>query len=592
MSRPSAPAAPAELLARAGLVEPPQPVGALRLVIAGTADLHGHVRGWDYYRDVPDRRVGLSRVATLVSALRAHYGSDRVVLLDAGDTVQGSPLTWYAATGELPGPHPMATAMRELGYTAAALGNHDVEYGFDLLDRFAGGVDFPVLGANSTGPHALAGSLTIERSVAGFPPIRVGVVGLTNPGIAVWTKDVVAGRLEIGDIVAAGQAAVDELAGADVVVATVHAGTCPFSSYGDALPWLENAAVPLAEQVPAIDAVLAGHAHADIDEIRVPRRGAPDAVVTEPGCFGRRLSVMHLDLVPGRDGWQLVSTHAQLLDASVAGEDPAVVAAVRSAHEQTRRQLGEVLGAADRPLDLADAPWRANAGLELIAQVIGAEALPHLPAPSTGAPRTGVVAVVSPLRRQTRWAAGPIRARDLAALYRFDNRLAAVELTGAQLRDYLEWSARYFRPARPGEAALTPERLLRNPVPDAPSGLPDYDYDVAIGVDGPLGYDVDCARPIGDRVRDLRFRSAPVRPDDRFEVIVTGYRANGSRNYPHVATAPVHWRSERFVRAMLHDHVRRTGLVRLANPTGPGWRLTVDGVPVAGTVTASSPAAP
>jgi len=594
------------VLTGAGFVDPaPHPRATARVVVAGTSDLHGVVRSWNYDSDEPDPRVGLAKVATLVRALRSHYGEERVLLLDAGDTLQGTPMMWFAANGRLPaGPHPMTSAMREVGYTAAALGNHDVEYGFDVLESFTSTCGFPVLATNASGPRAAgmmrgliveAAAVRVESSPSSSstaeqpgPPraVRVGVIGLTNPGIPVWTKLVVDGQLDVGDLVSAASTTATELlaAGAELIVVTAHSGTCPFSSYGDVVPWLENAATLVAEHVPGVVAVLAGHAHADVPEVRVERADGTVAVVTEPSCYGQRLSVIHLDVADTDGRWDVVAASAQTLDTSVAVEDARVVAAVDVPHRATRVLLSTRVGELDADLDLSGPLWRHCPPMELIARVVGQAALAGM-GPSAPTGLRGVVGVVSKVYRGGVLRAGAMRARDVGALYRFDNRLVTVALTGLQLREYLDWSARFFKPAV--DPTTDPDTLLRASVPDAPFGLPDYDFDIAVGVGSLIGYDIDVARPVGARVRRLTIDGVAVADTDAFAVVLTEYRHNGSRNYPHVRTADVLWRSEGYLRDLVEAYVRRVGVVDVAALTRPGWRLTVGDEALTGTVASS-----
>ncbi len=129
------------------------------LTVMGTTDLHGHVFNWDYYKDAEyqdpvSNAQGLARVSTLVNRIRAERGRENTLLLDAGDTIQGTPLTYYYAKVDpitaKGGPvHPMAQAMNAIGYDAVALGNHEFNYGIETLRKFEEQCDFPLLGANA-----------------------------------------------------------------------------------------------------------------------------------------------------------------------------------------------------------------------------------------------------------------------------------------------------------------------------------------------------------------------------------------------------------------------------------------------------------
>ena len=226
------------------------------ITVLGTTDLHGNVMNWDYfanrdYRDSAGNDIGLAKVSTLVSAIREERGAANVMLIDAGDTIQGTPLAYYYARidpiTDGASVHPMAEAMNIIGYDAAALGNHEFNYGIDTLRVFQEQLDFPLLGANA---------VDAATKLPAFPPyfiksftmpdgkvVKVGVLGLTNPGIAIWDKANVEGRMEFPGLVEQAKIFVPRLrkAGADIVVVSAHSGADTSSSYGDALPYPENA---------------------------------------------------------------------------------------------------------------------------------------------------------------------------------------------------------------------------------------------------------------------------------------------------------------------------------------------------------------
>ncbi len=222
-----------------------------RLTVLGTTDLHGNVYNWDYFnnREYTDRSnndVGLAKASTLIKAIRAEVGADTCITLDAGDTIQGTPLAYYYAkidpiTGG--STHPMAAAMNAVGYDAAALGNHEYNYGLDTLRAFEKQLDFPLLSANSvdwrTGAPVFKPWVIKTVKVRGQKPIKVGILGLVTPGVAIWDKANVEGKVRFPGIVEQAKVFVPRLkaAGADVVIVSCHSGSKTGSSYGDALPY-------------------------------------------------------------------------------------------------------------------------------------------------------------------------------------------------------------------------------------------------------------------------------------------------------------------------------------------------------------------
>ena len=347
------------------------------LTVMGTTDLHGNVFNWDYYLDAEyddaaHNDVGLAKVASLVRAVRSERGRSNSLLLDAGDTIQGTQLAYYYARVE---PitksrlHPMAAAMNELGFDAAVLGNHEFNYGIPLLSTFAAQLEFPLLGANAideaTGTPAFAPYVIIPVRPAGAPlPLRVGVLGLTNPGIAIWDKAQVEGRMSFPGLVetAATWVPVIRAAGADVVVVAAHSGADVYSSYGDALPCPENASSLVAEQVPGIDAILVGHSHVEIAEriVTNSQTGQP-VVLSQPAYWGMRLSMIELDLSwSALTGWRVRERRAHVLDSSHAEEDVEIVRLLKSDHDKVLTYVGAAIGRCTRDFVRGDGSVRGH----------------------------------------------------------------------------------------------------------------------------------------------------------------------------------------------------------------------------------------
>ena len=157
------------------------------------------MRGWDYFADAPDTLRGLARAATIVDSVR-RASPGRVVLVDAGDLLQGSPLTYVAARVDYAAPHPVIAAMNAMHYDAAAVGNHEFNYGLPTLTRAVGRGDLSPPRRQRLPPRRLARLPRVahRRTRDG---IRIAIVGATNPGAMVWDRDNLTGRLEIRDIV-------------------------------------------------------------------------------------------------------------------------------------------------------------------------------------------------------------------------------------------------------------------------------------------------------------------------------------------------------------------------------------------------------
>jgi 2',3'-cyclic-nucleotide 2'-phosphodiesterase/3'-nucleotidase len=580
----------ASALAAAGWVAAPEKASAaaggvgksVTITIMGTSDIHSHAVNWDYYKDAAytDKAgnvVGLSRVASVVNQIRADRGRDRTLLFDAGDTIQGTPLGFYYATVEpittTGAVHPMAAQMNALGYDAVALGNHEFNYGLEFLDTWISQMDAPVLGANAVHAGTTVPAYTPYTiktlNVKGYKPIRVGVLGLTNPGIVIWDKAHVSGTLEVLDIVETAKRWVPVIRdqGVDLLVVSVHSGDSGTSSYGTDLP-NENAAGILAEQVPGIDAILFGHAHKDIPQRFVTNaQTGQQVVLSEPMCWGQRLSVFDIELQQVKGKWTVVSRKSTNLNTNTVQDDPAMVALVQAQHDAVVSYVNKPVATSTEELSAAESCWKDTAILDYVNKV----QVDTVTKAIAGTPEAAlpVVSIAAPFNRQATFPAGEVTIRDVAGLYIYDNTLMASVLTGAEIKDYLEYSAKYFQQVAPG-APVDPASWTNA------LNTPDYNYDQFSGV----VYDVDISQPQGSRIQNLSWNGAPVDPAQKFVVAVNNYRQSGGGGFPHIATAPVVYNAQVAIREAIVAYASAAGTIDPADFHVVNWRLTRNGTPV------------
>ncbi|RAJ43719.1 2',3'-cyclic-nucleotide 2'-phosphodiesterase/3'-nucleotidase [Kitasatospora sp. SolWspMP-SS2h] len=555
--------------------------------VMGTTDLHGHVLNWEYftdseYDDAAHNDVGLAKVSTLVEQVRKEKGRGRTLLIDAGDTIQGTQLSYYYAriepiTGKRPPRHPMAAAMNAMGYDAAALGNHEFNYGIPLLRAYQRQLDFPLLGANAVNVKdekpAFPPYVIRELHLGHGRPVRVGILGLTNPGIAIWDKANVQGQLAFPGIpeIAAKWVPKVRAAGADVVVITAHTGVDGSSSWGDQLPYAENAGAEIAATVPGVDAILVGHAHKEVPQrIVVNTATGKNVVLSEPALWGERLTCFDFEVEYARGRWTVTGVSARLLNSNTVAEDPKIVKLVKDQHRKVVAYVNQVIGTCKETLSIAESRFRDTPIIDLIGRV-QADAVRGALA---GGPYAAlpVLAQAAPFNRTAVIPAGQVKLRDAAGLYIYENTLEARVLTGAQLKDYLEYSAKYYAQVAPGAP------IDRDALTNA-GNTPDYNYDSIYG----LSYDIDIAQPVGSRITGLSHQGAPVDPAAEFVLAVNNYRASGGGNFPHVAAARQVWANSDEIRNTMIAWVQAEGVIDPADFSGDAdgtWRLVRAGVPV------------
>ncbi|MFE5591521.1 bifunctional metallophosphatase/5'-nucleotidase [Streptomyces sp. NPDC056549] len=562
----------------------PRPAKRYSFTVMGTTDLHGNVFNWDYFTDkeFDDKAhndVGLAKISTLVDQVRAEKGRRNTLLIDAGDTIQGTQLSYYYAkvdpiTARRGPVHPMAQAMNAIGYDAAALGNHEFNYGIPVLRKFEEQCDFPLLGANALDAKTLRPAFAPYSMHRLCTPhgkdVRVAVLGLTNPGIAIWDKANVSGKMVFPGLEEQAAKWVPKLRsmGADVVIVSAHSGSSGTSSYGDQLPYIENAAGLVAEQVPGIDAILVGHAHTEIPEYRVKNKETgKDVVLSEPLKWGQRLTLFDFDLVWEKGRWVVEKAGAQVLNSNTVAEDPEITGLLADEHKKVVAYVNQVIGTSTAAMTTADAPWKDEPIIDLI-NVVQAETVKAALAGGAYA-ALPVLSQASCFSRTARIPAGEISIKDAAGLYPFENTLEARLLTGAQLKDYLEYSAKYYVQT-PAGAPVDTAKLTNA------DATPDYNYDSVSG----LTYDIDIAKPVGQRITGLSFEGKPLDPAAKFVLAVNNYRASGGGAFPHVAGSQQLWANSDEIRNTIIQWVKAKGTVDPGTFASVDWKLTRDGVPV------------
>ncbi|GAA4288070.1 bifunctional metallophosphatase/5'-nucleotidase [Georgenia daeguensis] len=571
---------------------PPADKHAYRLTVLGTTDTHGNVFNWDYFKDAEyddgaHNDIGLAKISTLVAAMRAERGEENCLLLDAGDTIQGTPLSYYyAKIDPITGGHvhPMAAAMNAIGFDAAAMGNHEFNYGLDVLDTFDRQLNFPLLCANAvdwdTGETVYQPYSLHTINPDGGRKLVVGVLGLVTPGVAIWDRAIVEGKVRFPGIVGQAKVFVPQMkaAGADIVVVSCHSGPNTSSSYGDALPYPENAATLLAEQVPDIDAILVGHAHLEIPQRFVTNKETGKQVLlSEPLRWGMRLTVMDLDLVKVRGRWQVSAAGAHLLNANTVPEDPAIVAILSGDHATVREYVNSVIGTSATAMSAATSRYEDTAAMDFVNHVQSAEVARALAGTAEAA--LPILSISAPFNRAAAIPEGEVTVRDVAGMYIFDNTLLGIVLTGEQVRAYLEFSARYFRQVT-SAGPFAPDEITNAVTATAPNGTPDYNYDTMAGYTARLTYDIDIAQAPGARIKNLQYDGAPINPVQRFVVAINNYRQSGGGNFPGVTTAPVVYNAQQEIRQLIIDWVIAQGQIDPATFSTTDWKLTANDVPV------------
>jgi 2',3'-cyclic-nucleotide 2'-phosphodiesterase (5'-nucleotidase family) len=516
---------------------PAQQAGPFELLVLSTTDVHGRIRGWDYYGDSAESVRGLTRAATIVDSIRA-ANPGRVLLVDAGDLLQGNPFAYIANKQD--SVNPIIAAMNAMRYDAAAIGNHEYNYGVPYLERAVSQAKFPMLSANTWTPddrHKFKPWTIVERQ-----GVKIGIVGATTPGVMVWDAVNVAGRVKLTDIVPAVRTAVEEVkaAGANVVVVSVHSGLNEPASYDTVATGLpsENVSERIAKEIPGIDLIVYGHSHREQKDLHIG-----STLLVQPKNWATSVGVAHLNVGLTNGKWGITSSRGETIQSRGHAEQAEVLAVSARTHAATLAYANEVIGT-------SAVAWRGDSArlkdtplIDLINEVERKAA--HTDLASTAA-----------FTLDASLPAGPITVARIAQLYPYDNTLRAVRITGQQLRDYLEFSSRYYKSVAGGEPQIDPE-------------IPGYNFDIISGAD----YTMDLTKPFGSRITALTVKGKAVQPTDTFTLALNNYRQTGGGGYAMLKDAPVVFDQQQEIRQLLIDEVKSKGALKPDDYFTRNWSL-------------------
>lgn len=515
-SQPQAPAAPTQPAA--------QPV---TLTILGTSDVHGNLLGYSYEDNEPTDDDGLARVCTYVSQVREE--NPNTLLLDNGDCTQGTILTDDLYTPFPEKEHPVFAAMNFMGYDAMTLGNHEFNWGVPNMQALLSQAEFPVLCANirDKDGSCVTGSGWVILEKAG---LKIAVIGVTTPYIPLWDG----GKEGIDTLTYhAGAAAVREALAqlptpVDLTVVCSHMGMeGSFDMDADS-----GSAGKILEENPEIDVLMLGH-----DHVTIARKDG-STLIGAPEKFGSQ--VVRFDLTFNEEK-ELVSTAVEVVDmaAYAPSAQLAELPAVAQAHQQTLCLITGIAadGTPYPPLGSTTARFQPDDEIPGIpAGRIMDTAVPDLINRIQLENSQADVSAASLFKSTSDLPAGDLYYSNIFDIYKFDNTIYRVSVTGAELRAYMEWSAGHYNQWTPGDIHISfdPEH-------------PDYLYDMFAGVD----YEIDLSQPKGQRIRNVMFRGAPLEDDQLLTLAVNNYRYHSALvPFGFVSHTP-QWESSCSVRDMI-----------------------------------------
>ena len=607
------------------------------LALLESTDIHQTVLSYDYYKLAPDLSIGFERMATLINQARAE--SPNNLLLDDGDTIQGTPLGDYQA---LISPVPCGSklaiykTMDLFHYDAGNVGNHEFNFGLAYLSQVTGktldvnplpalaaqtrcaGPSFPIVLANVNSartnkplfdPYAIldkAVTATLPGGQTVQTTVKVGVLGFTPPAILAWDKRWLDGNVYTVGVKETAEKFVPEMKakGANLVVGLSHGGL-DNSTYDPTMEngswWLTMAGRSSASDPALFDAMLIGHSHqvfpnatSTAAQFNLPgvdkANGLVNGVPTVMGNFwGKNLGVIKLTLVYDGRSWAVDKSKTTVQSRSTAvpgggfvAADPSVASAVAAEHQATIDYVKTPLGTSDFRMTTYFADVGEVTAIEVVNQAQTEYVKSYIAANLPQYASLPVLSVSAPFKSgfaggsdYTDVATGNVAINNAADLYLYANTIYAVKVSGADIKAWLETAATRFNRIDP--TLTTAQGLV--------SSFPGYNFDEFTSPD--LRYQIDVTKPTGSRIVNLTYQGAPINPAAFFVVATNNYRASGGGNFPGLDGSKTIIASPDASRDVLIAYIKNAhALTRVANGSDRSWSFVK--VATAGPVTFTS----
>ena len=538
-----------------------KPAKTVTLRFIETSDVHGAFFPYNFTERKP-MKGSMARVSSYIKKQRQQYGKN-IILLDNGDILQGQPTSYYSNFVCTDQPNIAAEVINYLNYDAQTFGNHDVEPGHAVYDKWIKDVKCPMLGANiidlKSGKPYVEPYAMLERD-----GVRIAILGMLTPAIPSWLHQNVWSGMRFENIIPCAKKWIKilkEKEKADVIIGLFHSG------WDDGIvtdEYVEDVARECGEQVPEFDVIFFGHDHRE-------RNATSKAGVLclDPSCNAVKVAQATLTLQKDKKGrWQVKDKKGDIIDVTSEPVDEEYMSHFKSRIDDVRNFTEEQIGTFLTTIYSRDAFFGSSAFIDYIHRMQLEE---------TGAD----VSLNAPLTFNTTIEAGPVYVSDMFKLYRYENHIYVLRMKGSEIRKHLEMSYdqwtntmqspndhimlltdhSYFDKQRMGFKGLT------------------FNFDSAAGID----YEVDVTKPEGQKVHILQFSDG--RPFDEnawYKVAMNSYRGNGGgelltlgAGIPADSLASrIVWQSPRDQRHYLTEKIRREKQVD-AQPLN-NWRFVPD----------------
>ena len=493
----------------------------VKIKLLGTSDIHGRVVPWSYGADVEDKSGSYAQIATYVKDVRKN--NKNVVLVEVGDAIQDNQIDVFAKDKKYYKDHPIPKVLNEMNYDIFVLGNHEFNFGMKALDEILKDIKAKKLTANfyykKNDKRYIDATTIIEKD-----GVKLGIIGLSTPMSAKFEEDT--GNLKDMKFTSPTEEArtqVEKLKakGVDAIIAVTHMGIDNENNIPD------TGMRDVINAVDGIDVVIAGHMHKD-----VPSETIKNTLITEPHRYGTVVSEVDLTFdINDKKEVKLVKKESKTVPVKALEADKKIVEIYKPYHEKLRELNNVVIGQTANEMVPQETKHGVSAAFSKDTGL--SSFINDVEQHYSGAD----VVTFSFDHQKARMDKGDIKKKDIIFNYRYaGGDVTVYEMTGKQLKEYMEWSANYFDTIQPGdtEYRYNAERKKSKYVT----------YDIFGGVN----YKIDLRNPKGSKIVDLTLADGkPVTDDMKLKVGMNSYRfaqLNGKGGIWEGQQIPVLWESK------------------------------------------------
>lgn len=484
------------------------------LTILETSDVHGYVLPINY-SDNSYVNCGLAALSTIITKERAI--NKNTLLIDNGDMLQGTALTYFHAKINNNMPNPMIETMNIMRYDAAVIGNHEFNYGRDYLDNAIKTSNFPWLCANIT-KKTTGESFTKRPYIVKIfdNGLRVGILGLTTRYIPNWENPETIVDLNFEDAVESANKWLEIMKkqeATDINIVSYHGGFERNLENGKPSETLtgENQGYALCKKVNNMDVLLTGHQHRVIENISVN-----GVLVLQPGYNGNCIGKVTIELIKGSGKWSITNKTSSIIDADATDVDKRILDSISSIETQAQSWLDIPMGHIEGDMVIKDhleARLKDNAYAEFINNV-------QMEAAKVDISTTAI------FDNNCKGFKKNVTMRDIISNYKYPNTLKVISLKGTDIKAALERTSEYFTIVN-GEVEVSKAGNYNK--------LQPYNYDMWEGID----YVIDISKPINSRITKIKYKNYPLNMKGDYAVVMNNYRAGGGGDYLMFKGKPV-----------------------------------------------------